>query len=454
MLTPSKAQRPTRAPRIEGRRSAQLIAGALLAFALTSTHPAEGQDVCREVQRTIDVEAASTNDPRALVRLAPSVGAQAVPALIQRTKSTDEEIAFSAFLAIGLSRHADALRLLRDAPRPKSPVVRLGRSLALLAIGDGAETATISHALYEGTVGERRRTAAALAQMPQKRPQLMLFAALEDPDELVRLEAARVLWSGSARVRRVLTETFKSGSTTSIKSRAASAMLRAGYGFRPEDMAALTAAQKMRATIGDAARGRRLSLRSLSAQIRSSDPLLRAAAFAAVALAGGADSPAQLKKLEKTLMPKEPIPEAIAALALIDAGSVKTLETLDRAGIERALAVFYVFSSANLARAQLDPDHAGQLARVAEAWIARGELDETSTARAIRTMERFDPFAGLLLARARLSGEDGRSVRAAVRVIGRSGSLGDLPPLVALAKKSSPQTRSEALRAAARVCAR
>lgn len=429
------------------------MAGVLLAFALTSAQSVQAQDVCRSVQRTIDVEAASTNDPRALVRLAPSVGAQAVPALIQRTKSADEEIAFSAFLAIGLSRHADALRLLRDAPRPKSPVVRLGRSLALLAIGDGTETATISHALYEGTVGERRRTAAALAQMRQKRPQLMLFAALEDPDELVRLEAARVLWSGSARVRRVLTETFKSGSTTAVKSRAASAMLRAGYGFRPEDMASLSASQKMRATIGDAARGRRLSLRSLSAQIRAADPLLRAAAFAAVALAG-ADSPAQLKKLEKTLMPKEPIPEAIAALALIDAANVKALETLDRAGIERALAVFYVFTSANLARAQLDPDHAGQIARVAEGWIARDQLDEASVARAIRIMERFDPFAGLLLARARLSSADGKAVRAAVRVIGRSGSLGDLPPLVALAKNSSPQTRSEALRAAARVCAR
>jgi hypothetical protein len=456
MLSPSPSERPTHARNHGGRRIAQILLTAVLAAYIPAR--ARADDLCRDIARTIDAEAVSTNDPRALMRLAPYVGANAVPALLSRAKGGDEEIAVAAYLAIGLSRHAESLRLLRDAPRPKSPRVRLGRSLALLAIGDGAESSTISHYLYEGTVGERRFTATSLSLMRQKRPQIMLYSSLEDPDELVRLEAARFLIpTQSVRARRSLIDLFKSGSTAQIRNRAANALLKSGHGFRSEELIQLKPAQRIRATMYDATRGRKISLRTLSGQIRSNDPLTRAAAFAAVALLG-AETPAHLKRIEKTLTPKAndvPSPEALVTLALLnDSVSLKALETFDRQGAERAVMVLYAFGVAGNARSQLEPEHAGQIARAVESWMMRMLIGEHDIARALVTMERLDPLAGLLLARTRLLGADGRSQRTAVRVIGRSGSLGDVAPLADLAKRGSPSTRSAALVSAARVCAR
>jgi HEAT repeat protein len=410
------------------------------------------------VQRAIDQLALDSTDAKVIVRLAPFLGVDAAKKLLQRAQSADDETAFYAYLTVGLSRHSDALRVLYDGPRPKTDKQRLSRALALLALGDGAGTSTIANVLQSGPLAERRRVAEALAYMPQKRPRMILYDALEDVDEVVRFHAARVFADVEGiHARRTLVDIMKNGSAP-FQKRAARILVRNGYPFRPDEMGQLQAADRVQSLVTEAVRGRRTNLRNLSLGVRSVDEATRSGAFAALGLLGSADA-AATRKVEKALEKKstpEMIDALVTALALAgDAKSTKALESFDKAQARRALLVIWGFASAGPPKSQLDPTHAGEIARAIEGWMTHGLIEQDDQSRAIRAMERCDPLAGLLLARSRIAiGGEGVALRSAVRLIGRSGSAGDLAQLFAIAKKGAQDLRAEAWRAAARVCTR
>jgi hypothetical protein len=412
---------------------------------------------CQQIARAIDTQAAEAEDPDVLIRLAPYLGMDAVRRLLSRAKTGEEGVAFYAYLAVGLSRHSEALRMIRESSRPASQTKRLGRALALLALGDGSDTGTITLSLLQGTAADRRRVARALSFMPQKRPRMMLYGALEDTDSQVRLSSSKVLFQvESIRARRALIDLFRNGSDAE-KKRAGRVLLKSGYLFKPDELMMLAPVQRAQSMVLDAVRGRRSNLRLLGQQIRSNDDAVRTAAFASLALLG-TDQTAGLRKAERLIRAKnnpDANAELLMALALMnDPSSMASLESFDRQAAERAVGVLWAFAAAGPPKSQLEPDHAGQLARAIEVWIQRGRLDEPEVARAIRSLERCDPLAGLRLARTRLGGAEGESLRTAVRVIGRSGSVSDVVALMGVAKKDNADLRSDVWRAAARVCRR
>lgn len=429
------------------------IWAAYIALTILTPSSAWAQNVCGNVQRAIDGEAVVTDDPGTLLRLAPHLGAPVLPRLLSRGAKGHDALAFATPIAVGLSRQGDALRLLREAS-VASPSDRLGRALGLLAIGDGAETGTIASALEKGSVKDRRRVAHALARFRQRRPEIMLYPALEDPDDEVRfLAAKRLLPLGSTRARRALVDLSRS-SSSAFRAKAARALFLEGAFVRGEELALLSLEDRVRSLIDEADRGRRSAFRTLAEKSHASDPVLRAAAFAATAMVRAEG--AALRKLEKTLAPKGlelAPPEALAALALLlEPTALKALEGLDAEGAERAVLVLFAYARAE--DAELEPEHAGQLAGVVGGWMDAGKLSDDGASRAIRALAHLDPIAGLMLARRRVRGPEGRGLRAAVRVVGRRGTLSDLADLVDASRKWSPRMRVLALSSAARTCAR
>jgi hypothetical protein len=437
-------------------RTLRLLAASYIGFSALFAGEASAQNVCKDVARGIDQLVLEAADGKVLVRLAPYLGIEAAKQLLSRAGSAPDEAAFFAYLAVGLSRHSEALRLLHEGTRPRTDGQRLSRALALLALGDGAATGTVSAVLFGGALEDRRRVAEALARMPQKRPRQMLYEAIDDVDEIVRYHAAKVFVEvDSVRAKKALAEMLKG---SALQKKAAHVLVRNNYFFKPDELAQVSAPDRAQMIIVDAARGRRSNLRLLGQQFRANDEVVRSSAFAAMALLQGAEV-AQMKKLERLLEKKPTMDvgaELVTGLALTnDATSLKGLEGFDKTSAKRSLAVLWAFASAGPPRSQLDPTHAGQIARAIESWMTAGFLEDEEAARAIRAMERCDPLAGLLLARSRLQkGEGGTALRTAIRLLGRSGSVNDVPALIDIAKKAPADLKSEALRAAARVCAR
>ncbi|MCK6546044.1 HEAT repeat domain-containing protein [Myxococcota bacterium] len=424
-------------------------------LALSGLAPATSraaEPTCRDVQRTIDQLVADAADPAEALRLAPFTTQAAVTAMLRAAEgsSSAADAAFDRFLALGLTRQAEALRLLRRAS-PPSPATRMGRALGLLALGDGAETATIARVLYEGSAEDRRRTARALAAMRQKRPELLLYDALEDADPIVRLEAARALAeSGAVRARRVLVDVLRS-KDPALAPRAARALARQGYDFRPDELPLLSPELRLDVVAADAHRARRAAPAMLAAQTRSPDDTARAAAFAAIATTGLEGNTPLKKQLPKA--PELPSAELATALALAgDAAVIPRLVELDKADAERAIRIVFAFARIS---EEHDDELPARVARIVEAWLARGALDEPHTAMALRAVERLDPALALGVARKRLAGApDGPSFARAIRVAGRHGTTDDLATLKTLHPKLKGKARAALWRAAARICAR
>lgn len=397
------------------------------------------------MERAIETEVTQGTDPRAWLGLAPWIGVSAARTLHSRAATLE------GWLAVGLTRHAELLRVISSSPPPPGRDTRLARAIALLAIGDGADSATISAALHGPDVALRRSVASALGRLPQKRPRVMLEEVLLDADPAVRFQAARVLGpAGSHRARRVLGE-LTHGTDLDLARRAARALARSGYLLRPEELLLLSSSQRLDLVMREAARGRRGSLALLSAERRSKDPEARALAFAALAVLH--PEPARLlQKVTQGAKPEEPTPELLGALALAgEPTAVDRLLALDRAGVERVIEVWFAYSSAP---GELDPERAGRLSRVAEGWLVRGLVGDLHQRLLLRAFGRLDVMSGLVLARARLLGPDGAALRTAARMVGRRGARGDVALLAGVAERTAGTTRVTALRAAARVCKR
>lgn len=406
--------------------------------------------LCAEVQRVIDRAPAEAKSGAALLALAPYLGEAAVDGLLERAVQRRDDV-LESYLALGLSRHASALRALRALPDSADPEQRLGRALGLLALGDGSGSGTIAAALESGSAPIRVRTARGLARLQQMRPKMMLASALEDPEEEVRLAAARALARLEARrVERTLLE-LRASTSPQIRRAAAAALLerraQSTLEDAPEAPLHLRLVHRTRALV----RGRRARI---AAELGAADPLVRASAFAAAALTGEPAAP-QLRRLAERARSASPgpSPEALMALALQgDEAASAELPRLEGADAERAIDVLFAY--ATLAkRGELPPERTRALADAALRWLAAGPSTE-GEARVLGAFGRLEPEVGLRLARGRVGSAQGRAARVALDLFGRYGLASDLPLLTARAGAKDTGFDVGALEASARICER
>lgn len=426
-----------------------LAAGGVAAPALAQT------PVCPNVQARIDAEAVKPHRAHDLLLLAPHLGPTTIKPLLEKADGGDLEGARSAYLAVGLARHAEALRALKSRAWPVARPQKLGTALALLALGDGSATGTIAAALRHPDREVRLGTAWALYRMKQKRPRTLLYEALEDVDPAVRLVAARVhLKLGSRRARKVLNELFDSNDPV-YQPVAARILLSAGVHFRAEQIERLPEKDRARAYATLDLRGRRPLSRTLKTVILSRNAAERAGAFAALAVVGELPVPIlrrTAKKAEELYGELGSAELTMAAALLGDAAALDALSTLNGPAAERAATVLWAFAGAEEADRRLGADQARALARAVERWLVIGALAAPWESRVLAAVEKIDGTVGAELARARVLGPDGPGLRTAIRILGRAGVPSDLGSILGVVGRGEPRSRVAALRAAARVC--
>ncbi len=410
-------------------------------------------EVCEQVRSRIDETAPTIGDTARLLVLAPYLSEATAPKLLTRAKtSSSARSAVELYLAIGLSRHASNLKRLRDEPRATRRELRLGQAIARFALGDGTLTGTIAKALYEGSVDERRATAHALSLMRQKRPQIMLYDALQDPDPEVRLAAGRVHYPRrSRRARRVLLELLESGAPE-IREDVAGLLVEHHHRF--SNGAPLPDRLRGRVLVDTAVRSRS-GARTARVQLMSRDAVERRAAFATLAGLGtySVKTLARLAAKPKARYGDVVEAELTMALALMgDTASIHALPKLEKVNAEAAAEVLFSFSGAKAPYSQLDFDHAASLARAIEPWVVRGVVSQITQRRIYDALDRAESNAAAALARSRLAGPSGAGLAAAIRVLSQAGTTRDVPILIAVADRKV-SVRVEGYAAAAAICA-
>ncbi|MBK8012447.1 MAG: HEAT repeat domain-containing protein [Deltaproteobacteria bacterium] len=444
--------------RLLPRSRLSLLSLLVLSLGTPSVARAAQDAPCAGLGRRIREAVERSSDPRAQLWLAPYTGPAAVDGLLSRARSGDESDAFSALFAVGLSRDVEALRRLRHIERPKPGLPTLGWALGLLALGDGSMTATIARALKVEPVAVRRRVAETLALLPQKRPRMLLYESLSDADPQVRLIAAEVhLKQNSRRARRVLLELLRAPRRT-FRNRAGYALLHRRHRFSAEELAMLPEGLRVQALVAHALSGRRPNQKLLRQQILGADPSARVAALAAVA-ATGSESRGGLARLRRLVRARRGLgaaAEVSMAMALLDEQLVDAqLDEFSAAQAERAALVFFGFAAGGSPHNQLEPSHALRLATVFGDWVKRSLLSDELQSLMLLALDAADASAGLVAARARIGSRgDGEGLRTAIKIVGRSGRLDDVPKLLGLLSKvdGKSRTRAEVLRASAQTC--
>ena len=131
--------------------------------------------------------------------------------LFSQLSTANPENRRAIYEALGRARHSIGLKWLNETEPGIDPQDRISHSLALLALGNGSHTGTITRSLVLGKVSERRFVSRVLATMRQVRPKTILKQALSDADDVVRLNAIRRLGRSRFRTtREVLLELTKS----------------------------------------------------------------------------------------------------------------------------------------------------------------------------------------------------------------------------------------------------
>lgn len=287
---------------------------------------------CAALSKEIDSFVLASRDRTVLERLAPYMSANVVPGLIARAQTAPPDLAFQILVAAGRSGHAGALPQLKSFKPGNTIELRAARAVALLALGDGAETATISVALESGPRDLRLNVARALARMRHPRPRELLRSALDDPEPEVRLAAAEgLVVVRSMKGRRVLLELSRSGPEP-LKARAARVLGSSRWAAAHLD--AIDDSWVGRAEARLAARGRKDVTKRARSMIGSQADAERSGAFAVLAVSAE-ETPASLEKLAKKAVEKvgeEAEAELLMAQALM--GQTSAIDRLSsiRAG--------------------------------------------------------------------------------------------------------------------------
>lgn len=443
--------------RVCGRAAVYALAcsGCVLGL-LATPAPVQGapDPACAALDREIDALVLATRDPRVLERLAPYISVNVVPKVIARVPKEPPPLAFELLLTAGRSGHAEALRLVRQVTPRQNLEVQVGRSLALLALGEGSETGTIAGALETAPASLRLEIVHALARMKHPRPRELLRGALDDPQPEVRLAAAE----GLVRVRsmmgrRVLLDLSRTAPEP-LKARAAKVLGSSRWASAHLDAIPRDLVGRAEAKL--AARGRRDVTRRARGLLISTEAAQRTGAFAALAVSRE-ETPESLERLARRAASKNG-PEVDAELAMAqvlmgDEGAIEKLEALDATLAPNAIAVLWNAAGASDPEAPLTGPAITRLFRLLERWTVSGVLGDRDAARAIDAAAALGQRAARPLARARLLGPDGRALVAAVRALSRAGAIEDVRALIDLSRrKISEETRVEAYRAADRLC--
>ncbi len=408
-------------------------------------------------QRAIDGFARSLPPPAVLRRLAPHFGDRAVRDLGVLAGAADGETLASLAPAIAASRRAVGLSVLRGLQPPAGTPAARAVALGLLALGDGSRTGTLARALAATEPSVRREVARGLSTMRHVRPVEMMLDLLEDEDEEVRYWAALGLSPRRfRRAQRTLEALVEKGSPA-IRGRAARALLDHYPAPRVEVLERMPAAEGARGLVAAAVHGRSRVVGRLDREAAGADPIRRAGAFAALAhVETSAAVRTVAARAERRVGAAVRAPAVMAGALLGDEAAVAALSELSAPEAAVAVDVLEAYAAAGDEGA-VALEHAEKLA----SWLERagrdGRLDARQLDRGLEALESIEPQAAIGLAERRLAGAatDGRAVRVALAVLGRSGELEALPMVAEVARKArDASTRAEAWRAAARICER
>ena len=429
------------------------VAGLLLAPTVGSPAP-PGPDPCKNVAQAILAASSTLKAPSALSRLAPYMSPDSVPVLAKRLASPGDR-SMGLWVALGRTQQARALLAVRELSARGGLEDRVGHALSLLALGEGAETGTLTLALTSGPEPLRERLATELADLWGARPRDLLYPVLEDPSPAVRFVAARHLSSWSTRARRTLHE-LADGSDPRLRTLALEALVDRGQRLPLDRVQRLSFHHRTRALMKEAARGNSLALRELRADLRSSEDATRFGALGALA-ALSAETSESLKRLIERARPAGDVePElSMARLLLGDASALATLAEAAPQDAVRAVWVLWVYTQSKLKTANPDLALLAGFFPHAERWFEASRWPEVHIQRLLQSVEELDPELSLRLARRRVQASAGLSFEQACQVLGRGGQRKDTPSLLeAAARLSDEEARSAALVAAARICAR
>lgn len=420
---------------------------------------ASAEDVCREVAREIDRRILETDAPGELIALGGHISERSLEPLLRLGQArSDPDAVIASYLAIGLSRHAAALRMLRAAPPRFERAHQLGHALALFALGEGSATASIALVLARGVAADRRRVAEALALMPQARPRIMLHEALSDADEQVRLAAAALeVKLGNRRARKTALQLLGSASPEVVE-RTARVLLSSRLEPAPlEDLPRFPPDLRAQGMVRWALRLERPPRSVLRPRVLSSDPVERAGAIAALVASRGVDANELLGLARAIGVKHGAVAEAAVSAGLALLGRSELYDAISGADAVLGKEIARVLGALAGARGlytELAPEDARSVGRAVASWVERGMVDDQDVGKSIEGLAAIDPAAALFAARARLEGTEGPGLVPALRVIAQHGGPLDLAAVVRVAREEHGPVRTEAWIAAARVCSR
>jgi hypothetical protein len=403
---------------------------------------------CTAVQSEVRDYVLSVDSWRPLVPVARLIRSETLEKLAARPAS---KTSVFPWVTVGMSRSARGLRLLRTIRPPVDSAGRVAWALGLLASGDATASGTIASALAQGPSALRWEVASALAKMPQSRPRVLLYAAMRDEDERVRLVAAQThVGLYSRQARRVLDQLMKGGGLV-VRRRAAEALGDAGVRFRSVDLQAFPGPER---------------LRLLRHQLYTDRPFRRPRSVASAKLNDG-DGLARVRAWARWLEPSKSLAEVrraitanrfsrvegITALATIDAQEASpVVPAFQPEEMQEFLTLIAGLAGRDSSAPKVSRAAAERLAVPLRSWLHSGR--ETAAEKdLLMWMESIHPMVAVELARVRLRSSPGPGYIAAARVLASAGGSSDVPLLLTAAKKVPRAGTGWLLRAASLLCA-
>ena len=409
---------------------------------------------CVYVQNRIDEYARALPEPEVLLSVSTYMTASAIRDLVAHLPTATPENRRAIYEALGRARHSVGLKWLSEHEPSEDPQDRLSHSLAMLALGNGSQTGTITRSLLLGKVTERRFVSRVLATMRQVRPKRILKQALSDADDVVRLNAIRRLGRSRSRAtRKVLLELTKSDKVH-VRQEASRLLASGRHRLDLEILNELPEPMRSQLYVSAASRRPRKMKKVIKSDVFSKDRLKRSASLAAMV---HVLSYREFKRIQKKItkrFKKNIAPELAMTLALYNQeDGWMTLDTLDEDELERSIGVLAAYVGAGRRRSEISTAQAERLGSRFEAWMQTDLLTKEYEARVLDALAVLEPNVALNIARKRIQLKDGPGLRAALRYLKKHGDISDLSPLFALLKsKLSEESLAKALTTAATLC--
>lgn len=411
---------------------------------------AAAEDPCASFDRAVLDLADQTRDGALLLALAPHWSSGAIPTLVRRAEADAGPLGEKLLYSVGLSDQAEGLRLLHQKRLPRA--LAKARSVALFALGEGSESATVSAALSEASGDARFEIAQVLGKVRQPRAREILEGLAGDPDVRVRLAVAEsLIGQRSARARKILLDLMHAADPE-IAARAGRILSESH--FSQGSMEELPSSLQTRAAVRLAAKGHKDVIAKARLDVALADHDRRATALAVLVIAPD-ETPASIEKAAKKALdrygPRAALEVKMAQALLGEAAALPALEAADPAFQPGPAQVLIAFSEAGRAHAALPREQAARLVSA----VARWKLDDKLWGRFVQALAVVAEDSALEMVRPRLSGAEGPALVSALTVMGQVGRKADVPAMIDTARRPlSAEVRAAAFAAAARLCPR